>query len=76
MPVTIRLNSAYITHEHEHWLEKNVGPRMHWLSNSIGGEGWILKRELRKSQSLTQVSWTLTLEDERFATFFLIYFPQ
>lgn len=50
MPVTIRLKSTY-TPEHEHWLEKNVGPRMHWLSNSIGGEGWILKRELRKSES-------------------------
>jgi hypothetical protein len=73
--ITIRLKDS-LKPEEEQWLTKNIGPRMHWLSNSIGGEGWILKRELRKSESLVQVGWTLTLEDDRYATIFLLMFPQ
>lgn len=68
----------------EQWLAKNVGPRLHYLHNSIGGEGWIMK--LHNEQVIThdeggpytqhQRVWKLTLEDERLASWFLLQFPQ
>lgn len=68
----------------EDWLAKNVGPRMHYLHTSIGGQGWIAKRADRKIESETsdgekytlyESYWKLTLEDERYATWFKIMFP-
>ena len=61
-----------LTSEQEQWLAKNVGPRMHYLHNSIGGQGWIVKNEWEPS--MVQKRWYLTLEDDRLATFFTIKF--
>lgn len=61
-----------LTSEQELWLAKNVGPRMHYLHNSIGGQGWIVKNEWEPS--MVQKRWYLTLEDDRLATFFAIKF--
>lgn len=82
--ITIKLKDGLRSPE-EQWLAKNIGPRMHYLHNSIGGEGWIAKRQLvevdrytsdgEKFTGMTH-TWVLTLEDERFATFFLMMFPQ
>jgi hypothetical protein len=82
--ITIKLKDGLKGAE-EQWLAKNIGPRMHYIHNSIGGQGWIAKRQLQevdryssdgeKFTSMTH-QWFLTLEDERFATFFLIKFPQ
>ena len=71
--VTITLDNN-LTSEQEHWLAKNVGPRLHYLHNSIGGEGWIVKKNYKPG--MVSVYWQLTLEDDRYATFFLINFPQ
>ena len=69
----------------EQWLAKNVGPRLHYLHNSIGGEGWIMKlhneqiiRETSDGEKFTSHTrvWKLTLEDERLASWFLLQFPQ
>lgn len=57
----------------EHWLAKNVGPRMHYLHSSIGGRGWIAKRN---KYPYEKAQWSLTFEDEKFASWFLIMFPQ
>lgn len=82
--ITIKLKYGLNSH-HEQWLAKNIGPRMHYLHNSIGGQGWIAKqhneqiiRETSDGEKFTthQRVWKLTLEDERFATFFLMMFPQ
>jgi hypothetical protein len=67
MAITIKLNNR-LGWEEEQWLAKNIGPRLHYLHNSIGGQGWIARHDSRQ--------WTLSLEDERFASFFLIKFPQ
>jgi hypothetical protein len=81
--ITITLKHG-LTPASEQWLTKNIGPRMHYIHNSIGGEGWIAK--LHNEQVIThdeggsytrhQRVWKLTLEDERFASWFLIKFPQ
>lgn len=60
--------------EEEQWLAKNIGPRLHYIHNSIGGEGWIARNEWEPS--MVQKRWYLTLEDDRYATFFLLKFPQ
>lgn len=82
--ITINLKHG-LTPSHEQWLAKNIGPRMHYLHNSIGGQGWIAKqyneqiiRETSDGEKYTshQRAWKLTLEDERFASFFLMMFPQ
>jgi hypothetical protein len=64
--VTIYLRD--FTNEHEAWIAKNIGPRMHWLHNSRGGQGWIAKRNGR--------TWTLTFEDDRYATLFGLMFSE
>lgn len=84
MAITIKLHNGLHPTE-EHWLAKNVGPRLHYLHNSIGGQGWIAKRKLEEVEryssdgelftGMTHV-WSLTFEDESFASFFLLKFPQ
>jgi hypothetical protein len=74
MAITIKLKDRLGPSE-EQWLAKNIGPRMHYLHNSIGGQGWIAKYE-KYSRYEVPSQWTLTLEDDRYATFFLLMFPQ
>lgn len=72
MSITIPLHHNILTGEQEQWLATNVGPRMHYLHNSIGGQGWIVKHEWEPEMRTKR--WYLTLEDERLATFFAIKF--
>lgn len=72
MTVKIPLPHNTLTGEQEQWLAKNVGPRMHYLHNSIGGQGWIAKREW--NPGMVNQHWYLTLEDDKLATFFAIKF--
>lgn len=61
----------------EQWLAKNVGPRLHYLHNSIGGVGWIMKLTTSTPDGISyEKKWVLTLEDERLASWFLLQFPQ
>lgn len=68
----------------EQWLLQNVGPRLHYLHNSIGGVGWVMKLEQVEvtrhdeggSYPVFMRLWKLTLEDERLASWFLLLFPQ
>lgn len=69
--VTIYLRD--FTNEHESWIAKNVGPRMHWIHNSRGGQGWIAKRDFRPGIGS---AWALTFEDDRQATFFGLMFSE
>jgi hypothetical protein len=82
MATTIRLNNG-LSPRAEQWLYKNVGPRMHYLHNSIGGQGWVAKleneqviRETSDGEKYTSHSrvWKLTLEDDKLATWFTIMF--
>jgi len=77
--ITIKLKHGLDPHA-EQWLAKNIGPRMHYIHNSIGGKGWIAKSDyvtVHGTDHTTRVKqWHLTLEDERFASFFLMMFPQ
>lgn len=70
--IKIPLQHNTLTPEQEQWLMKNVGPKMHHLHNSIGGQGWIVKNEWEPS--MVQKRWYLTLEDDKLATFFTIKF--
>jgi hypothetical protein len=72
MAIKIPLRHNTLTSEQEQWLAKNVGPRMHYLHNSIGGQGWLVKFEWEPE--MRSKRWYLTLEDERLATFFAIKF--
>ena len=63
----------------EQWLTKHIGPRMHWMSKSIGGEGWIAKEEVKVEKQengtpLVRYNWYLSLEDDRYATIFTLMF--
>jgi hypothetical protein len=60
--------------EEEQWLAKNIGPRMHYIHNSIGGQGWIARRNYKPG--MVSDYWILTIEDDRHATFFSLMFPQ
>lgn len=71
--ITLTLKNN-LSSEEEQWLAKNIGPRLHYIHNSIGGEGWIAKREFEPG--MVRVKWTLTLVDDRYATWFLLKFPQ
>lgn len=84
MAVTIKLKHGLYP-EHEQWLAKNVGARLHYLHNSIGGVGWIAKKyneqEIREGVDGKPVThhyraWKLTIEDDRIATWFCMMFPQ
>lgn len=71
---TITLKNE-LSKEQEAWILKNVGPRMHHLHNSVGGEGWIVKKQLKSNgNGGWNYNWDLTFEDERYATFFAIKF--
>lgn len=72
MMITIPLKNNTFTSEQEQWLAKNVGPRLHYLHNSVGGQGWIVKNEWEPS--MVQKRWYLTLEDDRYATLFTLMF--
>lgn len=71
--ITIKLNNDF-TSEQESWLLKNVGPRLHWLHNSRGGKGWIAKHEW--DPGMVHKRWYISFEDERYATFFKLMFPE
>jgi hypothetical protein len=73
MAITIKLKHGLNARE-EQWLAKNIGPRMHYIHTSIGGQGWLVKQQW--DPGVYSRHWTLTLEDERYASFFLIMFPQ
>ena len=76
MAITITLKSG-LSPQEEQWLYKNVGPRLHYLHNSVGGQGWIAKLSSISPDGYSyEKKWTLTLEDERFASWFLLQFPQ
>lgn len=53
----------------EQWLSKNVGPRMFYLHNKQGGQGWVAKRERLPGSNKY---WTLTFEDDKMATMYLL----
>ena len=73
MSITIKLKDRP-SGEEESWLAKNIGPRMFYLHNAIGGQGWVARYVW--SEGVVHKYWSLTLEDERYASFFLIKFPQ
>lgn len=70
--IKIPLKHNMLTGEQEQWLAHNVGPRLHYLHHSIGGEGWIAKREWEPGMS--QTKWFLTFEDDKLASFFILKF--
>ena len=69
---TIQLK--YFTDEQHSWLLKHVGPRTHYLMHSIGGEGWVAKKSFEPG--MVHTVWHLTFEDERYATFFRLMYPE
>lgn len=71
MAVTIPLKNG-LNPSMEQWLAKNIGPRMHYIHNSIGGEGWIAKTEW--DPGMVKKSWYLTFEEDKYATIFTIMF--
>lgn len=73
MTITVHLTNN-LSSEQEAWLAKTIGPRLFYLHNAIGGEGWVAKQEW--TPGMVYKRWTLTFEDDRYATFFLIKYPQ
>lgn len=70
--ITISLKNNRLTDEEEQWLAKHIGPRMHYTHQSIGGQGWIAKKNYKPGMVTTY--WQLTLEDDRYATLFKLMF--
>jgi len=79
MAVTIKLPNG-LESKQEQWLIKNVGPRLHYIHNSIGGQGWIAKKQKVIVQNEDvgthsyRVQWDLTFQDDKMATWFTIMF--
>ena len=79
MAVTIKLPKG-LEPKQEQWLIKNVGPRLHYIHNSIGGQGWIAKKQKVIVQNedvgthSSVVQWDLTFQDDKMATWFTIMF--
>lgn len=81
--ITIKLKHG-LNPEQENWLAKNIGPRLHYIHNSIGGKGWIAKKgyeqeervDMGGSHIVNVITWKLTFEDDRYATWFRIMFPE
>jgi len=71
--VTLNLTRGLNTKE-EHWLMQNIGPRLHYIHNSIGGQGWLAKYDW--STGVVDRHWTITFEDPKCATWFALTFPQ
>lgn len=71
MSITINLKHE-LSGEQEQWLSKNVGPRMFYIHNRIGGQGWVAKYGW--SDGMVHKYWTLTFEDERYASWFVMKF--
>jgi len=46
------------------WLDKNVGPRLYYLHNQRGGQGW----------RYYSIERTIEVEDEHWATLYLLKF--
>jgi hypothetical protein len=61
MAITLKLKRSLGSHE-EQWLAKNIGPRMHYMHNSIGGQGWIAKLQYQtifcRTEKIAQSSRT------------------
>ena len=53
--------------EVEHWCMQFVGPRMYYLHNKIGGQGWTIKQQ----QSMHA---TVKIEDDKQALLAMIKF--
>jgi hypothetical protein len=61
------------TEEDIEWFSKHVGPRTHWLVDSVGGKGWVFDMQYEpgtKDHSdrpnwLRKQSWYLTVEDDK-----------
>jgi hypothetical protein len=82
--ITITLKNS-LRADQEQWLSKNVGPRLHYLHNSIGGVGWIAKKgyeevdytNMQGNESKMRVTvWNLTFQEDKYATWFRILFPE
>ena len=69
---TIQLKD--FTDQQHSWLLKHVGARTHYLVNSIGGVGWVAKKSFEPG--MVNTYWNLTFEDERYATFFRLMYPE
>ena len=76
MAVKIRLPKQ-LSPLQEQWLMQNIGPRMHYLHNSIGGQGWLVKKEWKKHEfreTTASQHWYLFIEDDKLANFFILKF--
>ena len=63
MAVRIKVDWNKIS-EAEHLCMKHIGPRLFYIHNKRGGEGWkIVKSDL---------DWVLEIEDEKKATFVIL----
>jgi len=71
--ITLKNNNGLLPIE-EDWLLKHIGPRLHYTHQSVGGEGWICKRVFKPG--MVGVYYNLTIEDDRYATWFILHFPQ
>lgn len=84
MTISIKLKYGLNSY-HEQWLTKNVGPRLHYLHNSIGGQGWIAKKGYEEvdytnmqgnESKMRVIVWNLTFQEDKYATWFRILFPE
>jgi len=77
MAVKIRLPKQ-LSPLQEQWLMQNIGPRMHYLHNSMGGQGWLVKKEWEEHQFRNKLTssqhWYLVVEDDKLASFFILKF--
>lgn len=73
MSKTIKVSGRPTEKEIE-WFVKNIGPRNHYLANSIGGRGW--RFHVKEDQPNPWWSpireWYLTMDDEKMLMYWML----
>jgi hypothetical protein len=69
--VTAKLKVTRPNEETIAWFVKNIGPRTHYTTYSIGGKGWRFTLDQDNPYTM-KGDWYLTVDDEQYLSYYLL----
>jgi hypothetical protein len=69
--VTTKLKVTRPNEETIAWFVKNIGPRTHYTTYSIGGKGWRFTLDQDNPYTM-KGDWYLTVDDEKYLSYYLL----
>jgi hypothetical protein len=69
--VTAKLKVTRPNEETIAWFVKNIGPRTHYTTYSIGGKGWRFTLDQDNPYTM-KGDWYLTVDDEKYLSYYLL----